>query len=251
MKHSLSIGELDISDMPLLCLFVFSMLYLTPATGQAQKAENPQFEGVIQYEIPAEVTSKLSSRALTYMARGNEGRVEFQMENGRKMSVLVDSKQQKVTMLMDQAQSYMEFPLDKVGEEGKQSQRGQPELQKTRRTDRVAGKNCQIWRVEDEGKTIDMCIANGMGNFLLPGTEIPVSMGPLKIKKRPEWFQEAMQRGFMPLKVTVDENGNKRTVLIAKSIQEKSLPSSLFSVPSDYQNMNQMMRQMMQQEKNN
>ncbi len=225
--------------------FIFSAGLSPSQSATAQDASNPEFEGTIDYLVPAEASSRDRDQEFTYMARGNQGRIEFSMEGGRRMALLVDSKQQQLTMLMPEAKAYMEFPLNQNDPSTHSSDKDGSKLQKMDETQIIAGKQCQLWRVEDEGKIIDIWVANGMGNFLLPGTEIPRKMGPLQMKEQPGWIKEAAHKGFMPLKVTVTENEETRTLLVAQNIEEKSLASSLFAVPPEFQNMSQMMRQMM------
>lgn len=224
---------------------VFSASLLLPQQATAQETTAPNFEGIINYLIPAEVSSQDRDQQFKYMAKGNQGRIEFSMEGGRRIALLVDSKQQQMTMLMPEAKAYMEFPLNQNESSPTSSEENHPKLQKLDETQTIAGRKCQLWRVEDDGQVFDIWVANGMGNFLLPGTEIPRKMGPLQMKDQPIWMKEAIHKGFMPLKLTVTEDNETRTVLVAQNIEEKSLASSLFAVPTDFQNMSQMMRQMM------
>lgn len=224
---------------------IFAASLLFPQQAAAQEASIPEFEGVIDYLIPANVSTQDRDQQFKYIAKGNQGRVEFAMEGGRQMVLLVDSKQQQMTMLMPKAKAYMEFPLNQSDSSPTSPNKNGPKLQKMDDTQIIAGKKCQLWRVEDEEQIIDIWVANGMGNFLLPGTKIPKKMGPLQMKDQPAWMEEAIDKGFMPLKMTVTENNETRTVLVAQNIKVKNLASSLFTVPSDFQNMSQMMRQMM------
>mgnify|MGYP000200475377 CR=1 FL=1 len=245
IDRTIPFGYLQAANITL-ALLCFLILLPGPALSQSTNAD---FEGIINYTIPADSYSNdRAAQQFKYMAKGNQGRIEFEMEGGRQMALLVDSKQRNVTMLMPQAQAYMEFPMNRQENKTESDSREgkEPKLQKIDESQVIAGKKCQLWRVEDEEQTVDIWVANGMGNFLLPGTEVPGQMGPLQMQDRPEWLDEAIQKGFMPLKLEVTENGKTRTVLEAQSVEEKSLSASLFTVPSGYQNMNQMMRQMMQ-----
>ena len=117
------------------------------------------------------------------------------------------------------------------------------QMEKTGDTKTIAGRSCEVWQVTYEASTYQMCVAKGLGNFMMPEN-------PMAQSNTPQWAKEAMAGGVMPLEVTELNGSSKVTKMRATRIEEKSLSDDLFQVPEGYNDMSSMMKQMMNQGNN-
>ncbi len=194
------------------------------------------FEGVIYYEIPEMQNQNMEE--MPYMIKGNKARIEFKSGKGSG-AMLFMPDESKIVFVMDAMKGFMEMNLDNMGDQGDESEEA-ANFTKTGETKTIAGKNCEVWNVESEDNTVEVCMAQGLGKFMMPRS-------PMGRSNAPEWVDEVMERGAMPLEVIeVSSNGNELQMR-ATRIEEKSLEASLFEVPEGYKDMSSMMKQMMNQ----
>ncbi|MBX3263649.1 MAG: hypothetical protein KF782_28515 [Labilithrix sp.] len=98
---------------------------------------------------------------------------------------------------------------------------GEPRVTKTERTDTVAGRACEIWRI-DEGKTArEACVVKGAA-FLEPSARAASA-----------WERELTVRGVFPLRVL---EGDKPK-LLASRFDVRPVDASGFVIPKSYKNL--------------
>lgn len=116
-----------------------------------------------------------------------------------------------------------------------------PTVEKTGKTDVVAGYTCEIWKVTSDGKRSEICAAEGI---------TWIDIGDLGLSS-PEISVAAVTSGAnrFPLRVVFFDAANKRGVeeefrMEATKVDKKSLDDSRFTVPPDYKiiDMSQMMK---------
>ena len=101
-----------------------------------------------------------------------------------------------------------------------------PNVEKTGKTDTVAGYSCEVWKVtEANGDKTELCVAKGIS--------FP-SMG----RGAPSWAG-AIGEGFFPLRVvTNDSTGKEKSKMEVTKIEKKTEDEARFQVPAGYKTMN-------------
>lgn len=211
------------------------VLICTLLMGLQFQMQAQDFEGIIYYEIPEMQNPDMEE--MPYMIKGNKARIEFKSGQGSG-AMLFMPDESKIVFVMDAMKGFMEMNLDDMGDSGDQSE--EANFTKTGETKTIADKSCEVWRVESEDNTVEVCMAQGLGKFMMPRS-------PMARSNAPEWVDEVMEKGAMPLEVIEVGGENKALQMRATRIEEKSLEASLFEVPEGYKDMSSMMKQMMNQ----
>ncbi|MBI4470820.1 MAG: DUF4412 domain-containing protein, partial [Acidobacteria bacterium] len=260
----------------LLCIPILSLAVITGACGKSNQesgAGEPSsgassamesvkravhgggdFEGTITMRME---TDNQKASEIVYSLKGQRSRMEMNMGamTGAQGVMLWDVEAGKMTTLMPAMKMYMTMDLKETVEglkgkketmapEGELEKADFPPLKRTGVEETIAGHPCEHW-VMGEKEHIDVCIAKGLGYFGM-GSQ----MGGLAAMKalvfnlkqlaaaaaHPEWM-EFLEGGAFPLKLTMIENGKSRMSMEATKIERKSLDDSLFTVPSDYNEM--------------
>ena len=199
---------------PLAALLVLAAA-ITPPAVHAQKS----FEGVVTMRMTDPESRK--SNEMQYSAKGGKVRIDMSSE-GRTMGVIMDVATSKATMLMPQAQSYMEMDVPSSAEA-----EARAKVTRTGRKDRVAGHDCEIITVVDERKNeSEICGATDMGRFVMAG----------RGAETPAWARG--MENFFPLRVSTKGGA----VMEVVKIEPRSLDASLFTVPAGWRSMGNMGR---------
>lgn len=196
------------------------------------------FEGVIYYEIPEMASQGLGE--MPYMVKGSKVRMEF--GNGAQGGAMIFMPDEnKMALIMEAMKGYMTMDIEETatGDEPAEI----TDMKKTGETKTVANHNCEIWVVNDEENSFELCVAQGMGTFMMP-------RNPMMQASTPQWAKDAMAQGFMPLEIIDVANGKEDIKMRATRIEEKSLSPALFEIPEGYNNMTSMMKQMMNRNNN-
>jgi hypothetical protein len=181
------------------------------------------FEGRIAFKVSGEDGS---SRDMEYQVK--DGKLRFEAPGGRGggMAIVIDQKNQKMLMMMSAQKTYMERPFtpptpDKVGAGAHAT------ITATGKKETVAGYSCEHFIVtDDDGKSVDACLAHGLGTFMSPPSGNP--MGGAAANNR-DWTSKIGSDAF-PLKVT---KGNTPILEVTK-IEKASLDASLFAPPDGW-----------------
>lgn len=211
------------SVLALLIVFLFN-----PQKGNAQ-----DFEGTIHYSMPALANKGMDE--MLYMVKEPNVRMETSQQ-GRKVAMLYFPKQSKMTVLINAMNAYMD--IDTEGSDD-QSNYDNTNVTKTGTTKTIAGKSCQVWKINSDDNTMEACMADGMGSFMMPKS-------PMGNNSQPDWAKELVKDGAMPLEIVETTDGNRGTKMKATKIEEKSLSADLFKVPEGYRDMSGMMKQQKQ-----
>lgn len=214
------------------------MLLTMLISGLGSNARAQDFEGVIYFEIPE--MSQQGMGELPYMVKDSKVRMEF--GNGAQAGAMIFMPDQnKMTFILEPMKGYMTMDMDDP--EAMDDADDYTSMVKKDETKTIAGRECEVWEVTDTQNTYQLCVARGMGNFMMP-------QNPMAQSNTPKWAQEAMTGGFMPLEVIDITGGSRELKMRATKIEEKSLSASLFEIPQGYNDMSSMMKQMMNQNRN-
>lgn len=219
-----------IMKTPLKQLFLFILILCCfPFTSIAQ-----DFEGTIYFEV-SDLT-KQGMGEMPYMVKDNKARMEFG-QGQQKAAMLFLPDESKMVIIMDAMKGYISMDTDQASDDTEDFT--EAEVTKTGETKNIAGRDCDVWKIESEDNTtMEACMAMGMGSFMLP--ESPMA----EENNTPQWAKELMAQGAMPLEVIELKNGNRSVQMRATRIEEESLSNDLFEIPEGYNDMSGMMQQM-------
>ncbi len=200
------------------------------------------FEGVVTWNLPEGKEGK----AMTQMYKGSKVRTEMAGEGGATGVMIMDGATRTMTMIMASHKMYMTMDLKKMGEHmagGAHDDDTPPKITDTGKTETIAGHTCQVYRyAEEAGKpeTMELCAAKGMGFFMM-GSGGPMDgrgpMAGLSAAAANPTYAKMYKDGFFPLRVSKLEGGKVTNVLVAQSIEQKSVDASVFEVPAGYTEM--------------
>lgn len=213
----------------LVASILFSIL-----TGYSPKTNAQSFEGTIRYSMQEMETGEMAE--MLYMIKDSKTRIEFG-EGQQKGVMLLLPEESKSVVLINQMKGYITMDQDLF--ETPRNQNTDFKLDKTGETKSIAGHSCEVWIIENEEETFNVCMAKDLGSFMMP--ENPMGNS----RNIPNWAKEAIAEGVMPLEVVRTSDDQENIQMQATSISRKSLDSSLFEIPADYKDMSGMLKQMM------
>ena len=144
----------------------------------------------------------------------------------------------KMVMIIEQMNGYIEMDLNNTERANTEKDKtSEPDMTNTGQTKTIAGKTCEVWRMESEDGTFETCMAKGLGTFMMPQNQ-------MQRRNAPAWAQKFAEEGSMPLEIVEIKNGDRTVQMKATKIVEKSLSDDLFKVPEGYRDMSGMMKGM-------
>lgn len=216
------------------------LLALLPAAPLAA-----QFEGTITMKLsdPSMGNEAIEAK---YFLKGNQFAMSMKAPAstgpmaGQEMRMLFNPTAQKMTMLIPVAGEMaammggakgikMEMDLKDLPAEDAKAAEGSVKKLGTSQT--IANRKCDDYEVTAEGETFQMCLADGLGRFMMAA-----GGGMGRDASVPKWARNL--EGKFPLKVS-DRRG--RAMMEVTAISEGAVPASVFAVPADYQDMGGMM----------
>ena len=219
--------------MKKLSLFVFILSIICfismPTTSTAQ-----DFEGIIYFEMAD--LAKQGMGEMPYMVKGNKGRMEINQQ-GQKNAMLMLPEQSKMVMIIGQMKGYIEMDLNNDASNNENDKASDADMTNTGKTKTIAGRTCEVWRMDSKDGTFETCMAKGMGTFMMPQNQ-------MQKRNAPTWAQKFAEEGSMPLEIVEIKNGKRTVQMKATKIEEKSLSDDLFEVPEGYRDMSGMMKGM-------
>lgn len=213
-------------------LAIFSLSFLLPSHVIAQKA----FEGIVTYKID---TNDNGPSGFTYYLKGDKARMEMEMPAQSQMgktAFIIDGDKKEMTTLIPRMKMYMQMSIPSMNSNDQdKGTESEEKPVKVGSSEVILGHKCDHWRINNsDGETVDLWNAKGFGNFMMPG-----SMGGMPGQGRQQqWMKDLMAQGFFPLKIVVTKAGKTEMTMEATKVEQKSLSSSLFEIPSGYNKMN-------------
>ena len=209
------------------------------------------FEGL----ITSKMTTGSQQMEVRYAVKGSRSRIETQLAAGGAQmgAVLIDFAAGSQTMLIPQMKTYTTFNWNEQGGvknvmEKMAENAGSGNYfnaTPTGKTETVAGHTCTHWILGEKQDT-DACLAKGLGYFGGGGDSGSVfdklrniALGDktkAALQANPE-FLKFVEGGVFPLKLSVIENGQPRTIMEVTKVERKPLEDSLFAVPPDFKKM--------------
>jgi hypothetical protein len=203
-------------------LATFALLLVAVAVPANLHAQT--FEGVVEYSI----TTEEGTMPMTYMSKGDNVRVEMEGRPGMKAVILMDTKQNKATMLMEQMKMYMEMPEPQSSDE----EAAKPEITKTGKTQKILGYECQEFIVKEGDEVTDVWVTKDLGKF-----QMFRMGGPGAKKEADEWQKVIGSENGFPLLATTKEGDEQISKMVATKVEKKSLDDALFKIPEGFKAM--------------
>ncbi len=149
---------------------------------------------------------------------------------------IYDASTKKITSVSDAKK--MAFVIDMnqepTGPGADPAMAKKPNIDKTGKTDTVAGYSCEIWNItEDSGDKSVLCVAKGISFPKMP-------MGG---RHNTSWMND--NADFFPLRMVMsDATGKEKSRMEVTKIEKKSIDDSKFEVPAGYktQSMEEMLK---------
>jgi hypothetical protein len=178
-----------------------------------------------------EITMNMSSagkppETIVYMVKGQKMRFNAPSTVRSGAWVIFDGPAKKMTTVMDAQKMAMVVDLNGslggvAGADVSALGGKKPTIDKTGRTDTVAGYSCDVWKVtEDNGQKSDLCVADGI-SF------------PQMGKEGASWMGE-LGTGFPLRAVTTDAAAVEKRRMEVTRIDKKSIDDSQLTVPAGY-----------------
>lgn len=190
------------------------------------------FEGVLHMNTTHAGTG--TSSTMDWYLKGDKARVEMSRTEGQANVMIFDGKTRTMHMAMPGQKSYMEISME--GERGEHLREAfeKQTVERTGKTDRIAGYSCEVWRITDkENKRLknDICVAKGFGK----AAAFWVDPKEMRRSSQPSWVKQLVEEGGFGLRsIHYDEEGKEFSRMEVVSIDKKSLAASLFAFPADW-----------------
>jgi hypothetical protein len=218
------------------------------------------FEGEVTLHVKAPPSARDAAKDLNVALLVKDGKFRVDLPEGLEQTreigkafVLVEPTEKKLYAVMDAKKQAVMLDFDKLATQAKaMSSRMHPPggtdaaaagtppvVQKTGKTETVAGYSCEIWHVAQGKSSGDLCIASqGASWFHIPLAGLPAEYA---------WASELADGQHFPLRLVAFENGIEQGRLEVTSIAKKTLPATDFEVPAGYNimDLDQMMGAMM------
>ncbi|MEO8635978.1 MAG: DUF4412 domain-containing protein [Gemmatimonadales bacterium] len=193
------------------------------------------FEGVVTWQMSE------GQMAMTQMYKGSQVRMEMN-QGGHEGVMLLDNSMSTMTMLMPQQKMYMTMNTKSMPGMAHTDDGTPPKLTATGKTETIAGRTCEVYRyAEEAGKpeTMEMCVAKGMGFFMMGQSPMGGGgpMGNLSMVAGNPEYAKLYKGGFFPLRISRLDGNSAKVMMLAKSVEAKTLDASLFTIPAGFTEM--------------
>jgi hypothetical protein len=217
-------------------LAVLVALAPLPAIGQAT------FEGAVTYNMA--MSAGMALDVVQYV-KGDRMRMEMNIAGMGNMVTLVDMSTAKTTVLMPAQKMYMSMDAQQLAQMagGEANADAKITIEKLGGKETIAGFTCENVKIRVDDMAIDYCATDEIGYFFGGGAPSAGrggrggSAGAQLSEATMKAIRKEFPKGFFPLKMSMTANG-QQIVMTATKVERKSVPASMFDVPSDYSEMN-------------
>jgi len=187
----------------------------------ASPAANAPFEGEITVAVKDEASKKLPT-SITYDVKGNKVRY---VPLATAVHAVGDLDAQRVYAIDDAQKTYDAIDV-KAPANAKAAT--PPKVQKTGKTETVAGLDCEDWTIDDGTEKVDVCASKGIAYFDLASD---AKAGSSEIP----WATALTAEKAFPLRVVVhDKSGKEEYRAEATKTDRKKIDDAMFVMPSGY-----------------
>lgn len=221
-------------------MFTRAFLLLIGTMSGPALSQAGDFEGVLHMKT-THLDMGGAATPMDWYVKGDMARMERKRDEGQTHVMIMDGQKRTMVMLNPEKKVAMEFSLDdasdKMGDLMK-DELDKKSVDRTGRTDKVAGYSCEIWRVSDkQTKKVEheICVAKGFGR----GATAFLDPKRVQNSSQPSWVKQMAKEGGFGLRtVHYGDDGKELSRSEVTGIEKKSLDANLFVVPPDYARQN-------------
>jgi hypothetical protein len=192
----------------------------TPAAS-ASAALNGPFEGEIVVTVKDDASKKLPV-SITYDVKGNKVRY---VPVAAPVYAVGDLDAQRVYAVDDAQKSY--DTIDVKSAPGAKVPPS-PKVQKTGKTEKVAGLDCEDWTIDDGSEKVDVCASKGIAYF-------DIASDAKAGSAETPWAVALTAEKAFPLRIVVhDRSGKEQYRAEATKADRRKIDDSLFQPPRGY-----------------
>lgn len=198
---------------------VIASLVLLPAIAFAAK-----FEGKVTFKVNA----GKETFDMVQSVKDNMMRQDMNMAKGSGASI-VDMKNMKTIVIMDQMKMYMSIDMNKAAE--KAGKEEDVKIEKTSDTEKILGYTATKYLVSAKEGVTELWLTEALGGYIAPASN---PMGG-KSSAPAAWARVFAGKELFPLRiVTKGKNGKETYRMEATAIEKQKLPDTLFAIPEGY-----------------
>ena len=191
----------------------------------AEKALSFVVGGIFEGEVTMDMTHKGDAKkTMVYAVKGDKFRMDMPKgdHGGDAGYMLFDNGSKKVFMVSDTRKSAVAIDMVKARADAASAAKADPpKVTRTGTMDKVAGYECEIWKIEQKGKKSEACMADGLAWFSAGGDS-------------DSWLNDTS--GRFPLRVIrFDAAGAEESRMEVTKVEKKSEDAARFEVPAGYQ----------------
>jgi hypothetical protein len=200
-----------------------TMFFITVVSMLYSFAFGQSFEG----NIAMKLTTGRETQSLQYQVKGEKIRMDMEYE-GMKSAFIVDTPAKTMYVVMTAMQAYMEIKLDDAPKSAANKEK--PTVTRTGKKETILGYACEQIIVSYGGKETEIWATKGLGRF--------VQFDPETGGSGAAWERVLAGEDMFPLRVIeMDSKGKQVSRMETTAIEKKSLPDTLFKVPSNFNKM--------------
>ncbi len=186
----------------------------------APAAAKTPFEGEITVSVKGEPSKKLPA-SVTYDVKGN--RVRY-VPSAAPVHVIGDLDVQRVYAIDDAQKRYESIDMKTPSAKPTPP----PKVQKTSKTENIAGLECENWTIDNGNEKVDVCASKGIAYLDLASDAKAGSV-------EPPWAEALSMEKAFPLRVVVhDKSGKEAYRAEATAAVWKKIDDAVFRLPIDY-----------------
>ena len=131
---------------------------------------------------------------MDWYLKGDKARVESSRGDGQTHVMIFDAQTRTMQMAMPGQKSYMEISMG--GERGEHLREvfEKQTVERTGKTDKIAGYSCEIWRITDKEENRlknDICVAKGFGK----AATFWIDPKEMRRSSQPAWVKRLVEEG--------------------------------------------------------
>ncbi len=205
------------------CSFALSLCPLSVWAGD--------FEGILHMTTKYAGTGAQST--VDWYLKGDKARVES-LRGDQTHVMIFDAKTRTMQMAMPGQKRYMEISMS--GERGEYLQETfeKQTVERTGKTDKIAGYSCEIWRITDKEEhrlKNDICVAKGFGK----AATFWIDPKEMRQSSQPSWVKRLVEEGGFGLRsIHYDDAGKELFRMEVTSVDKKRLDNALFAFPAGW-----------------
>lgn len=185
----------------------------------------PPFEGELKLDV-----RDRTAESLDYAMKGDKIRIGLSSTPGKAdkgIDAIVDTDDQKATILFNDKKEFVEVDLAKIAAKTKE-RLANVQVERTDKKHTVGGRSCEEWLIRDRDVQITACVMKGGPYFDLAALEAQAGF------TAPAWTHSIVDAGYVPLRVTIGDPSGKTWASSEIADASRQVDASKFDIPVGY-----------------